>query len=53
MEKKTLYTREQLLDELNWYLTMIEASGDDYPVEVLKEIEQSIRSVLDCNNYKK
>ena len=51
MSKECQYTREQLLNVLEGYLTMIKRDNGEYPTVVLDDISKSIEHVLKQNDY--
>ena len=53
MVKEYQYTKEQLLDVMNGYLTMIKRDGGEHPTVVLDDIAKSIQCVLEKNRYNK
>ena len=51
MSKECQYTREQLLNIMKDYLTMIQRDAGKYPIVVLDDISKSIEYVLKQNGY--
>ncbi len=51
MAKEYQYTREQLLNIMSGYLTMIKRDKGEYPTVVLDDISKSIEYVLKQNDY--
>lgn len=52
MAKECQYTREQLLNIMSGYLTMIKRDNGEYPEVVLDDITKSIEYVLKQNGLK-
>lgn len=51
MVKECQYTREQLLDIMNAYLTLIKRDDGEHPAVILNDIAKSIQYVLEKNRY--
>ena len=51
MVREYQYTKEQLLDVMNSYLTIIKRDGGEHPTVVLDDIAKSIQYVLEKNRY--
>lgn len=49
--RKSVYTKEVLLDVIGSYLRQISRSGKEYPTVVLNDLRTSMKYVLKVNGY--